>query len=70
MDVGADSRCTRLTDMVTVRAPSGFGDQIRAAARAEGIRPGSLIRTAIAERIERAGRLADAITLTSQMGQR
>lgn len=46
---------SRLTDLVTVRAPSGFGDQIRAAARAEGLRPGALIREAISERIDRAG---------------
>ena len=55
MDAGATSRSPRLTDMVTVRAPAGLGDQIRAAARAEGLRPGALIREAVSERIARAG---------------
>ena len=54
METGAPAS-TRLTTTVTVKAPPGLGDQIRAAARAEGVRPGELIRTAIAERIERAG---------------
>ena len=44
-----------LTDVLSARVPPGFSDQIRAAARAEGVKPGALIRTAIAERIERAG---------------
>lgn len=47
---------TRLSGMLVARVPAGFGDQIRAAARAEGLRPGALIRGAIAERIERAAR--------------
>ena len=55
MDAGAKPTSPRLTDMVTVRAPSGFGDQIRAAARAEGVRPGALIRRAVSERIKRVG---------------
>jgi hypothetical protein len=55
MDAGVKPTSPRLTDMVTVRAPAGFGDQVRQAARAEGVRPGALIRSAISERIERVG---------------
>lgn len=44
-----------LTDVLSARVPPGFRDQVREAARAEGVRPGDLIRDAISERIERAG---------------
>ena len=62
MDAGAKPSSTRLTDMVTVRAPAGFGDQVRQAARAEGVRPGALIRQAISERLKRVERAFDTIT--------
>ena len=42
-----------LTDVLSARVPPGFGDQVRQAARAEGVRPGTLIREALSERISR-----------------
>lgn len=55
MDAGDTPASSQLTEMLTARVPAGFGDQIREAARAEGLRPGALIRAAIAQRIERVG---------------
>ena len=55
MSAGASSFSPRLKEILSTRVPMGFGDQIREAARVVGVRPGTLIRTAIAERIERAG---------------
>ena len=57
MGAEAASSPYRLEAVLSTRVPAGFGDQIRAAARAEGVRPGALIRDAVSERIARAGAL-------------
>jgi hypothetical protein len=50
-----------LTDVISARVPSGFMHQVREAARAEGVRPGKLIRDAIQARI--------AIRVASNVGE-
>lgn len=48
-------RRRQMPDVISARVPPGFGDQVREAARAEGVGPGALIRDALAQRIERTG---------------
>lgn len=44
-------RSRQMPDVVSFRARAGFRDDLRAAAHAAGVRPGSLIREAITDRI-------------------
>lgn len=48
-------RRRQMPDVISARVPTGFGDQVREAARAEGLSTGALIRAAISECIERVG---------------
>ena len=51
----ASSSSSRLEAVLSTRVRVGFGDDIRRAARAEGVRPGAFVRRAIEQELGRAG---------------
>lgn len=54
MPAATDQTKDVLTEVLSARVAPGFCDQVRAAARAEGVRPGAIIREAVQSRLQRS----------------